>query len=146
MADCRVIFSFREPVARAWSEYGMFRKSCDDHADFTGTVTNAIRWLSDPSGKVLCQSALRQSNNSLRYVRCGMYADLLKDWWRHFPRDQSLVLFLEELTESPQEPLARIWRHLGLEPVPVKKMPHARDGGSLLLPKQGGCCRNFTSL
>jgi hypothetical protein len=58
-----------------------------------------------------------------------MYADLLQDWWRHFPRDQSLVLFLEELTESPQEHLARTWRHLSLEPVAVKKMPHARDGG-----------------
>lgn len=129
MPDARLIFIFREPVARAWSEYRMFRKSGDDTSDFTETVSNAVRWLSDPSGKELYRSALRQSNNPLRYVRCGMYADLLQDWWRHFPRDQSLVLFLEELTESPQEHLARIWRHLGLKPVHLKKMPHARDAG-----------------
>ena len=129
MPDAKLIFLFREPVARAWSEHRMFRKSGDDLSDFTETVTNAVRWLSDPSGTALCRSALRQWNNPLRYVRCGMYADLLREWWCHFPREQSLVLFLEELTESPQENLARSWRHLGLEPVPVKKMPHARDGG-----------------
>jgi len=129
MPDARLIFIFREPVARAWSEFRMFRKSGEDNADFTETVTNAIRWLSAPTGKELCRSALRQSNNPLRYVRCGMYADLLQDWWRYFTREQSLVLFLEELTESPQDHLSRIWRHLGVEPVPVTKMPHARDGG-----------------
>jgi hypothetical protein len=129
MPNAKLIFIFREPVARAWSEYRMFRKSGDDTSDFTETVSNAIRWLSDPSAVELCRSALRQWNNPLRYVRCGMYADLLRDWWRHFPRDQSLVLFLEELTESPQDHLARIWRHLGVESVPVTKMPHARDGG-----------------
>jgi hypothetical protein len=129
MPDAKLIFIFREPVARAWSEYRMFRKSGNDPEDFTATVTNAIRWLSDPSATALCRSALRQWKNPLRYVRCGMYADLLREWWRCFPREQSLVFFLEELTESPQEHLARIWRHLGLEPVPVKKMPHARAGG-----------------
>jgi hypothetical protein len=129
MPDAKLVFIFREPIARAWSEYRMFHKSGDDPLDFTETVENAVRWLSDPSGKELCRSALRQWNNPLRYVRCGMYADLLQDWWRHFPRDQSLVIFLKELTESPQEHLAKIWRHLGLEPVPNEKMPHARDGG-----------------
>ena len=58
-----------------------------------------------------------------------MYADLLREWWRHFPREQSLVLFLEEVTASPQEHLAKAWNHLGLESVAVASMPHARDGG-----------------
>jgi hypothetical protein len=129
MPDARLIFIFREPVARAWSEYRMFRKSGNDDADFSRTVSNAVKWLSDPSAGDLCHSALRQWKNPLRYVRCGMYADLLREWWRHFSREQSLVLFLEEVSVSPQEHLARAWHHLGLESVPVPSMPHAREGG-----------------
>lgn len=129
MPDARLIFIFREPVARAWSEYRMFRKSGHDHREFTATVTNAVRWLGDPSARDLCESALRQAYNPLRYVRCGMYAELLGKWWDHFPREQSLVFFLEELTGSPEEHLAKAWKHLGLAPVPVTGMPHARDGG-----------------
>lgn len=129
MPDARLIFIFREPVARAWSEYRMFRKSGNDDADFTRTVSSAVKWLSDPSARDLCLSSLRQWKNPLRFVRCGMYADLLREWWRHFPREQSLVLFLEEVTLSPQEHLAKAWQHLGLESVPVPSMPHARDSG-----------------
>jgi hypothetical protein len=129
MPDAKLIFIFREPVARAWSEYRMFRKSGNDPEDFTATVANAIRWLSDPSATALCRSALRQWKNPLRYVRCGMYADLLREWWRCFPREQSLVFFLEELTASPQEHLERAWKHLGLNPVTAGRIPHARDSG-----------------
>jgi len=129
MPDARLVFIFRDPVARAWSEYRMFRKSGDDADDFTKTVSNAVRWLADPDARDLCLSALRQWKNPLRYVRCGMYADLLREWWRHFPHEHSLVLFLEEVTASPQEHLAKAWSHLGLESVPVPSMPHARDSG-----------------
>jgi hypothetical protein len=129
MPDARLIFIFREPVARAWSEYKMFRKSGNDDSDFTQTVSNAVKWLSDPSAGDLCLSCLSLWKNPLRYVRCGMYAELLREWWRHFPREQTLVLFLEEMITSPHEHLAKVWRHLGLESVPVPSMPHARDGG-----------------
>jgi len=129
LPDARLIFIFREPVARAWSEYRMFRKSGNDPADFTETVSKAVRWLVDPDAGDLCRSALRQWNNPLRYVRCGMYAELLREWWRHFPRKHSLVLFLEEVTASPQEHLTKAWNHLGLDGVTVANMPHARDGG-----------------
>ena len=129
MPEAKLIFIFREPVARAWSEHRMFRKSGNDSADFTQTVSNAVKWLSDPSARDICLSALRQSSNPLRYVRCGMYADIVREWWRHFSREQSLVLFLEEVISSPQEQLAKVWHHLGLESVSVQSMPHARDGG-----------------
>jgi hypothetical protein len=129
MPDARLIFIFREPVARAWSEYRMFRSSGNDDSDFTRTVSNAVKWLSDPSASDLCLSCLSLWKNPLRYVRCGMYADLLREWWRHFPREQTLVLFLEEVTASPHEQLAKAWRHLGLESVPVPSMPHSRDSG-----------------
>ena len=134
MPHAKLIFIFREPVARAWSEYRMFHKSGNDSADFTETVSNAADWLADPSAAALCRSALRQWKNPLRYVRCGMYADLLREWWRYFPREQSLVLFLEELVKSPQEHLERAWKHLGLNNVSIGKMPHARDGGSEPVP------------
>jgi hypothetical protein len=137
MPDARLIFIFRDPVARAWSEYRMIRSSGNDDTDFTRTVSNAVRWLADPTANDLCLSALRHWKNPLRYVRCGMYADLLREWWRYFSREQSIVLFLEEVTSSPHEQLAKVWRHLGLDSVPVPSMPHARASvGDEIIPAE----------
>jgi hypothetical protein len=129
LPEARIIVLLRDPVERAWSDYRMFRRAGCDREEFTATVERAAGWLADGATGPLCEAALRHSYNPLRYVRCGMYADLLETWWRHFPREQTLVLLSEEFFAAPQAGTDRAWRHLGLEPVPLPRVPRERDSG-----------------
>ena len=128
----KLIFLLRDPVARAWSEYRMFVKSGHEKEDFGVVVKRAIRWLSDPDAHSLCDAASKASFNPIRYVRCGMYAELIGRW--PFPRDQMLISFAEDLFERPQEFARTVYSFLGLPDFVPGSFPHARDSGNRSLP------------
>ncbi|MFY9345058.1 MAG: sulfotransferase domain-containing protein [Planctomycetota bacterium] len=48
------------------------------------------------------------------YVWLGMYAYFLAGWLQTFPREQLLVLTLDELQAAPGPTMARVFAHLGL--------------------------------
>jgi hypothetical protein len=124
----KLIFLLRDPVARAWSDYQMFRKFGTDKEDFSETVLRAVRWLEDPSVLPLVDAAACQAHHPARYVLCGWYARALERWLSFFPREQCLILFSEELLSNPSEHLPSVFRHIGLSAVGVPQLPRARDG------------------
>ena len=127
--NAKVIFLFRDPIARAWSEYRMFVKSGHEHADFTTSVRKAVEWLSNPDLQPLVESASKNSFNPVRYVRCGMYAELLASWEKSFSKDRMLVLFSEDFFSNPSVTAEKVYSFLGLKPYSLSDSPHARDGG-----------------
>ena len=129
MPEVPLIVMLRDPVERAWSDFRMFRRAGMDSEDFVQTVSRAVHWLSDSAMWPLCESALRNSFNPLRYVRCGMYADILAVWWRRFPRNRTLVLFSKDFFACPHKATDKAWRHLGLEPVVLPHTPYERRSG-----------------
>ena len=128
----KLIFLLRDPVARAWSEYRMFVRSGHEKEDFGFVVRRAMRWLSDPDARPLCEAASRASFNPVRYVRCGMYAELIERW--PFPREQVLISFAEDLFERPQEVARSVYSFLGLPDHEPDSFPHARDSGNRSMP------------
>jgi hypothetical protein len=126
----RLIFLLRDPVARAWSEYRMFKKSGHEMQDFTSTIRQAVEWMSQSGLQPLVESCSRNSHNPVRYVRCGMYAELLANWERAFPRERMLVLFSEDYFSNPESVAGRVYSFLDLRPHKPASFPHARDGGS----------------
>ena len=132
----KVLFLLRDPVVRAWSEYRMFVKSGHEKDDFGSVVRRAMRWLADPDARALCESASRQSFNPVRYVRSGMYAELIERWLKAFPRDQVLVSFAEDLFDRPQELARSVYSFLGLPAYEPGSIPHARDSGNRSMPHE----------
>lgn len=130
--QAKVLFLLRDPVVRAWSDYRMFVKSGGENDDFGAVVRRAIRWLSDPEARPLCEAACRASFNPVRYVRCGMYAELIGRW--PFPREQVLVSFAEDLFERPQDVAPLVYSFLGLPDFVPDRFPHARDSGNRSMP------------
>ena len=128
--EAKLIFMLRDPVERAWSEYRMFVRSGHDQADFTESVKKAVLWLSNPELQPLIDSASRNSFNPVRYVRCGMYADLLAAWQRSYPNKNILVLFSEDFFANPSRTANEVFSFLGLETPDACSWPHARNGGS----------------
>jgi len=130
----KLIFLLRDPVVRAWSEYRMFLKSGHEKEAFDVVVRRAMRRLSDPDSRPLCDAASRSSFNPVRYVRCGMYAELIARWLQAFPREQMLIAFAENLFEQPQEVARSVYSFLGLPDFVPDHFPHARDSNNRSLP------------
>ncbi len=101
------------------------------------SVEKAVEWLSDPDLQPLIDSASRNSFNPVRYVRCGMYAELIAAWQRSFAKDRILVLFAEDFFADPKRTAGQVFSFLGLRPHVVDEWPHARDGGSKEPPPLG---------
>ena len=98
MPGVRLVFLMRHPVERAWSQAVM------DLATRAGRALEEVpraEWLAH----------FRAASNR----RNGHYGAMLDAWLRHFPADQLLVGFVEEVRERPRALLARVFAHAGLD-------------------------------
>ena len=126
--DAKIVFLFRDPVKRAWSDYQMFRRFGADQGDFSETVRAAMRWLDDPTVLPLVDAAARHAWHPARYVLCGWYARAVERWLEVFPRERCLFFISEEFYADPLAAGRRVLAHLGLPGEGLKPLPPARDG------------------
>mgnify|MGYP006278372559 CR=1 FL=1 len=66
-----------------------------------------------PSLDVKIQSEL--NNGDSKDLRKGRYAEHLKRWREHFPTEQILVLFYDDITTDPVAFIQRIYAHIGAD-------------------------------
>ncbi len=98
MPNAKIIYLIRNPVPRAWSAVSMhFRK------DGVGSI--------DEMTPAEVEARIR--NKKAR--RHGDYLKNLANWEKHFPRDQILVGFFDDLQEAPDALLVSILDFLGLD-------------------------------
>ncbi|MDD5198727.1 MAG: sulfotransferase [Terrimicrobiaceae bacterium] len=128
LPNARLVFLFRDPVVRAWSDYQMFRKFGTDTADFSTTVRRAMRWLDEPSVYPLVDAAARQAWHPARYVLCGWYARALERWLAVFPREQCLFLISEEFFADPLGTTRAVLHHIRLPEADIPPLPVSREG------------------
>lgn len=129
LPDAKLVFLFRDPVKRAWSDYQMFRKSGHEKEDFDTVAARSAAWLSDASLDPLVQSAARLSFSPVRYLLNGMYHRIIQNWLALFPRENCLFLVSEDFYRDGLGVTARVWDFLGLPPHTFSATPHAREGG-----------------
>lgn len=127
--DARLIFMFRDPVKRTWSDYQMFRKDGREKMDFGVRVRNAMRWVADSELDELVASASRSAFNPVRYISAGLYARHVARWLEVFSKEQCLFLVSEEFFADPEGLVQRAFEHLGLPQAEISRLPVARDGG-----------------
>lgn len=125
----KLIFMFRDPIKRAWSDYQMFRKSGHEKGDFTTAVENEMRWLADPTLDPLIHSAARNTFSPVRYLFNGLYARVLENWLSVFPREQCLVVISEDFFRDGRTVSDRVQKFLGLPFHDPGSIAHAREGG-----------------
>lgn len=113
--DVRLFVVLRDPVERAVSAHF--------HA-----VRDGWPGAGQPFEVLLERAAAARSDRAIPpMLGDGSYHRHLVRYLEHFPAEQLLVLFLEELTVDPGPHLARLFRHLGAPPdatVPLGGLPH----------------------
>lgn len=102
--DCRIVAVLRDPVDRAYSQYGL-----------------AVRDLAEDRS---FEAYLRASPEA--YER-GCYSVQLERYLERFPRERIFVGLFEEMVEEPGGILPRLARFLEVDPAPFAK--EGGDGG-----------------
>ncbi len=95
MPDLRLLFLMRNPIDRAWSQALM------------NLVSRANRRREDVS-----DDEFRDHFRSARSLRRGDYLTTIDNWLAHFPQEQLLVGFYEDLSDRPRGLLTDVFRHL----------------------------------
>lgn len=114
LPDARLIFLFRDPVCRAWSDYQMFVKAGAETEPFRDAVLRSVDWLSQPGLDPLIQSAARNAFSPVRYLLNGMYEIQLQRWLKWYSRERCLFLISEEYFQNFDLTMARVVEFLQL--------------------------------
>jgi hypothetical protein len=104
--DVRFIFSLRNPVNRAWSDYWFERAKGRETLSFKEALEAE-------------EDRARRSDWAryhLSYQARGFYDLSLARLFKIFPRESVLVITLEEKIARPRETLAKIYRFLEVDP------------------------------
>lgn len=130
----RWLLLLRDPVERAISQYHMERARGDERWPLLPALL-LERWrLRGHHDDFSAGSPLRHHSYRLR----GDYAKQLDVLYRHFPREQVLVLRSDAFRQQPQEIMARVYTHLGLAgPVRLPARTEA-FAGDYTPPSRGG--------
>lgn len=104
----KLIFLFRDPVARAWSQWQM---------EFArGWESEPFAWCIREGRQRLFEAEPWGAHREFSYVERGFYGEQMARLYGLFPRDQVLVQKAEDLRREPGAVLGRVRNFLGLAP------------------------------
>ncbi|MDJ0742800.1 MAG: sulfotransferase [Xenococcaceae cyanobacterium MO_167.B27] len=92
MPNAKIIFMMRNPIQRAWSH--SVKKLVRDRGKKIESVTEA--------------EFINHFENSKSQLKSN-YLRTIKIWKKYYPEEQFMTIFYEEVTDSPQELLIRIF-------------------------------------
>jgi hypothetical protein len=101
----RIVIMLRDPVERAYSHFLHYQRA---GVEPLASLHDALRRYED-----------RPAENwslSQEYVEHGLYHAQVRRYMETFGRDQVLALLFDELEDNPNELLARIAQHIGVDP------------------------------
>ena len=117
----RLILTFRDPIARAWSHWRMETQRHAERMSFSDAIRHGRARL---NRRNLYTHYWRVHS----YVERGFYARQLKHALTVFPKEQMLLLNYEEVTQHPQSAMGKIVRFCGVSPHQIQHEKHVLSG------------------
>lgn len=118
LPDVKVMVTLRDPVRRAESHYHHSVSHGHETLDFADAIAaESDRLAGEDELMQNDWSYWSHSHEHHSYVSKGMYAEQLERLFRHYPREQVLVLQSEAFYRDPNAMLGRVTDWLGLPPV-----------------------------
>ena len=142
MPAAKLIAVLRNPIDRAFSHFNMMRRRERETADFDQVVDR----LSD-------QAVIEQARNAMPQIAAGDYAEdetshylvwgeygrILQHYLNFFPKDQLMIIYMDEMTADPVKVYKDVLNFIGLSddhiPDNVGKVYH--KGGSKRIISHG---------
>jgi hypothetical protein len=107
----KLIFLFRDPFERAWSQWCMEYARGDESLPFAEAIREGRRRMEG-------LPPLAHDRRVFTYVERGLYAEQVRRALAHFPREQLLFLRSEDLRDAHVATLARVSTFIGIAPFP----------------------------
>ena len=125
--DAKLIFLFRDPIERAWSQWKM---SYSLNAE-PMTFARAIR---EGRTRIDLFNPLAQQNRDYTYVERGFYGSQVHLAQQNFPADQLLFLRSQDLMENHANALKLISDFLGIDKFPETGPKREHQAASVAYP------------
>lgn len=128
--DLKILLTFRDPIARAYSQYGMasnkgqferlgFAEAIDRAIAVGPSITSADR-LRARTGTYYSSGKDMDVFRWCMYVEPGHYADILETWTSIFGVDNVLVILTEDIAVDLQKEASRLFSFLDIESIYVE--------------------------
>lgn len=128
--DLKILLTFREPIARAYSQYGMshnkgqleqlgFAEAIDRALSAGPQITEEDR-LRARTGTYYSSKSDMDAFRWCMYVEPGHYADIYEIWAGLFGADNILILLTDDIAADFQSQANRLFEFLGLETIAVQ--------------------------
>ncbi|XP_046575309.1 carbohydrate sulfotransferase 15-like [Haliotis rubra] len=125
----RVIIMFRDPTERMISAYNHFDPGTGSAEHFHESMVKQTRMYTDCFARTSYRACaynetLRTSASQGHHCQLvtGLYHVFIRDWLTVFPRDQILIIKMEDMRDHFYNVFAKIFKFLGLSPLPRSVM------------------------
>ncbi|MCZ6900067.1 MAG: sulfotransferase, partial [Bacteroidetes bacterium] len=137
LPHCKFIIQLRNPISRAyshyWNDFGKGRESL--------SFEEALSVEDDRS------QGSDYARHHLSYKERGCYDESLKSFFQHLPRENVLVLIMEETLEDPKKALKRIYKFIGVDPTQGMDLIGSKHNVNwTMVPRKWAAIPPFTQL
>jgi sulfotransferase family protein len=123
LPDVRLIALLRDPVSRAYSQFQHEREGgFEPLTTFEEAIDAEPERLAGEEERIVSDPTYQSfPHQHFTYLSRGRYAEQLRRWWAHVPRERMLVLRAEDLFGDLEGTHARVLEFLGLPPRGVQR-------------------------
>lgn len=142
MPDARLIALLRNPVDRAYSHYTMQVRRVLDDRSFDDAVAESIKDESLNNARntmPVLEEGNTYEDESGHYLVWGEYGRILDEYLKYFPKEQLLVVFMDEMINDPPGIYKQVTEFIGVgdDYVPENVGEVYHKGGSKQIIPQG---------
>ncbi len=128
--EARFLIVLRDPVERAYSHFQHEKRKGREPLSFQDALADEEQRLSGEAERIISGAAGTSfSHQHYSYKARGHYSDQLEEWFRHFPREQFLIIDSHSLGNDFSNTLTKVHAFLGIEPIGCPQ-PKRRNVGT----------------
>lgn len=114
-ANIRLIAILREPVARAYSAWNMFRSFTNSSSPKHRKLAESRTFEEAIAVEMKMIEQTERPADPIAYVRRGIYVEQVQRYFQYFPRGALLILDHSDLLRMPEVCLAQLCRFLEID-------------------------------
>ena len=129
LPDAKLIVILRNPVDRAHSHYHHSLRHNRETLSFEKAIKLEEERLAGVRERLIRDPFSCDNHyHHYSYLRKGIYADQLENWFRHYNQKQFLILTTDDLRKNPQQTLDQISDFLGVSSFQAKNLKNRNVG------------------
>lgn len=127
----KLILMVRNPADRFISQYHHYVRKGYETRSLPDTIQTALDYWSAIAPETVSHqyhTDYKKHRDRHDYFYHCLYGHHLEPWLQHFPREQLLILTLEEMARSPRQTLNQTCEFLGISDLELEQYPRVNSG------------------